>query len=330
MRIIILVALLIPLSYCSKSFLCDACINTIEFLKTGLLSNTTRNLVGRIYVLFCSIKRTKDYCEKTLKNKVNPLYRAGVNIVDSDEICTKTSLCTHISYVPDKFKDFIGSILHDNPPLISNKMSIQTANRLKILVVTDVHIDYAYIEGKSAICEESICCRNTSRNESNDKNKAGKFGFVGKCDIPLITAQSFTDYAIKEVKPDIVLFLGDILPHNGWEQAAEVHYKGLREFTGLLEKFKVPVYPVLGNHEGHPSGNFDLKENGEHQWAVDEVLDIWKNLFTKEIKESFKKNGCYSTLIKGTNLRIIALTPFAQVADNLYIRNNPADPANVV
>eukprot|EP00826_Nyctotherus_ovalis_P024870 TRINITY_DN1919_c0_g2_i2.p2 TRINITY_DN1919_c0_g2~~TRINITY_DN1919_c0_g2_i2.p2 ORF type:complete len:366 (-),score=42.16 TRINITY_DN1919_c0_g2_i2:288-1301(-) len=329
--ILTLLSLSIYVAASSESILCNTCIDTVQWFKSLLLSKNTQALVKAAWMLICSWDHVEKYYEDTAENIIKPLYHASFEVINSEEICTKISICTEFRYVEDSFKEFLNKSSLDSPPFIDyEKPASEVVNPIKILVVTDIHVDYGYQEGKATVCSENICCRKTSPKPKGNATKSGKFGFLGKCDIPFITAQSFTEYTLKNARPDVVLFLGDTPAHDMWEQTRTNFYRGLSEFVGLLRQFEVPVYPVLGNHEGYPLDNFEFKKNGAHQWAVDQTLEIWGDLLTGEMKTTFRQNGCYSTLMKGTNLRILALTSFAQLSDNVYLWADQNNPANVV
>ena len=157
------------------------------------------------------------------------------------------------------------------------------------------------------------------------------FGYIGRCDIPLATVQSFFDDFFNKTHPDFILYLGDNPAHNTWQQEKDTHLRGLKEVTAEIKKrFKGPVYPVLGNHEGIPCDQFDFENPNTHSWIFKDSLEVWKDWFTPESRESYLKNGCYSQLFKDTKLRILALNPFVALNDNRYSWGNQTDLMGVV
>ena len=161
-------------------------------------------------------------------------------------------------------------------------------------------------------------------------DRAGKFGFLGNCDLPKITVDSFFDYILHNVTSDFMLYLGDNPAHNMWEQEKKTHLDGLRYISKrLIDDYKRIVYPVLGNHEGLPCDNFDF-ETGETNWIVNESLSLWKEWLTPSSVATFKSAMVYSQLHPGTKLRIIGLNPFVHLTVNKYLWGNQTDPAGVV
>jgi len=133
------------------------------------------------------------------------------------------------------------------------------------------------------------------------------------------------------MKPDFVIFLGDTPDHDVMNQTAERHLRALQDFSKLLqEKYKGPVYPVLGNHEAFPADTFDVAPNGKHNWIIKESLKAWEPWLTQDMKKTFEEIGCYSTLHGDTNLRIIGLNPFVQLGSNILIWKNQTDPLGTV
>jgi len=179
-------------------------------------------------------------------------------------------------------------------------------------------------------CKKPICCRNES-GKAEPGAGAGKFGHLGSCDIPWVTVESFIDYAANQIKPDFIIYLGDSPAHDSWQQEKDDHLKEVEQISKVLqEKYKGPVYPLLGNHEGYPYDQFDTEDPETHRWLVEGTLKAWDPWFTQEMKKTFKQNGCYSALFNDTKLRIIGLTPFAQLNTNRYAWGNQTDNFGVV
>ena len=64
-----------------------------------------------------------------------------------------------------------------------------------------------------------------------------------------------TFYLTKIFKFDVIYMLGDLPPHNIWNQTKEDQLNALKVTTDLLHKYfpdKV-VYSTVGNHEAVPS-----------------------------------------------------------------------------
>ena len=55
---------------------------------------------------------------------------------------------------------------------------------MKILHITDIHVDPHYKPGANAECETEICCRQYDRAAALSGKGAGYYGDYRKCDIP--------------------------------------------------------------------------------------------------------------------------------------------------
>eukprot|EP00826_Nyctotherus_ovalis_P048952 TRINITY_DN582_c0_g2_i9.p1 TRINITY_DN582_c0_g2~~TRINITY_DN582_c0_g2_i9.p1 ORF type:complete len:508 (+),score=109.11 TRINITY_DN582_c0_g2_i9:192-1715(+) len=330
---VILVVILSLGSTClARSLICNACISGIETYKSYLRSGSVVEAEKRKYYERC-IKSgsSRLFCAGRRDNVVPYEYKAQISKYNSDEMCWSYGLCTDVKYVKDPHKSYAAKVLAHSPPYTTYEgLAPNRSKPIKFLVVTDIHMDFDYREGKKVTCGESICCRTTSGNGGPGDEHSGLYGHIGKCDLPVITTQSFIDHATKFTDLSFVLYLGDNPAHDMWEQKPEVHLKGLKKFTEMLKVLKVPVYSVLGNHEGYPCDQFDATGANQHQWVIEGALDAWRDWFTPQMKETFRRNGCYSVVVPGTTLKLIALTPFTMMSSNRYLWGNQTDPLGVL
>ena len=180
---------------------------------------------------------------------------------------------------------------------------------LRMLQVTDLHVDPQYKEGYSTSCLKPICCRNDSTSD-NAKPHSGKYGHLGKCDIPLILLESFVDDALKR-DIDFIIWTGDNAPHDTWQGEQYKVYEIAQNIKNIIDKKfnngekKTPVFYSIGNHEKYP--NDDFKDNESEMLA--KMTNIFQSYIEedKEAIDSFKTGGYYSIKLGGTNLRIISI-----------------------
>lgn len=62
---------------------------------------------------------------------------------------------------------------------------------VRILQLSDIHYDPAYLEGAEADCAEPMCC---IKRVPKTKRRAGFWGTVGKCDVPLRTVENLFEH----------------------------------------------------------------------------------------------------------------------------------------
>ena len=81
--------------------------------------------------------------------------------------------------------------------------------------------------------------------------KWGSFGQYG-CDTPADTFHSLVEYVKNEVKPDIVLWTGDFVPHEVWAEDYPAMASNYMRYLSkiLTDDFsESQVYAILGNHD---------------------------------------------------------------------------------
>lgn len=82
--------------------------------------------------------------------------------------------------------------LHRNPPVQRISFPIAEAPKLKVLHLTDTHLDPLYVEGSNAVCAEPMCCRSGDKHGKSFK-AAGKWGDY-RCDVPKCTFVHLLDH----------------------------------------------------------------------------------------------------------------------------------------
>ena len=146
------------------------------------------------------------------------------------------------------------------PPVALPGPTTPTSKKLlRVLQLSDTHIDLRYAEGGNAACGEPLCCRPPEGLEKifpiPKKNKAGYWGDYRDCDIPMRTFESTLSH-IKANHDDLdfVLWTGDIPPHDVWNQSRTSQIQLIKSASDLMTKYlsHVPILPALGNHEADP------------------------------------------------------------------------------
>ena len=288
----------------ANSDICNSCQNFIEILQTILLQKYGVEGVYEGATLLCSIFLRKDVCYGAISRYGPYLLDSLIKrYVDKYAICNAVNLCnTTIEYID--IEEYAQNILKDKPERNVPKIN-ETANILKVLQISDIHLDPNYKEGAIANCDIPLCCRDMPEN-NNLKNYvlAGKYGHIGKCDSNVELVDAFSQEASK-LKPDFILFTGDNIAHNVWEDTQEEVVEATKIQIDIMKKYfkDIPIYPALGNHEKAPVDEF----YGPESVLLNGLADIFKEYLPKEAEETFRKYGFYTLLHKNTNLRIISL-----------------------
>lgn len=65
----------------------------------------------------------------------------------------------------------------------------ENAPKLRVLHISDTHVDPLYVEGSNAMCGEPLCCRESDGHTNQSFAAAGKWGHY-RCDLPKRTLES--------------------------------------------------------------------------------------------------------------------------------------------
>jgi sphingomyelin phosphodiesterase len=84
--------------------------------------------------------------------------------------------------------------------------------------ISDLHPDFFYTPGAEALCSEPVCCRtNSTQKNSSQSMKAGYWGSLADCDLPVQTFDLFLN-EIKKYNLDFIIWTGDNTAHDIWQQ----------------------------------------------------------------------------------------------------------------
>jgi sphingomyelin phosphodiesterase len=86
--------------------------------------------------------------------------------------------------------------------------------------LADLHIDLEYKVGANSNCNTVICCRESSGNVTSPEYAAAQWGEYS-CDLPYQTLDLMGQHIVREIKPDIIFYTGDIVPHDQWDLTIE-------------------------------------------------------------------------------------------------------------
>ncbi|CAD5229144.1 unnamed protein product [Bursaphelenchus okinawaensis] len=213
----------------------------------------------------------------------------------------------------------------EHPPENSNGPT------LKVLHITDIHVDLDYAVGTESDCGEPQCCRWPKQRVDKIKKPAGYWGSVGNCDIPLWTVEDMLRSASTQHGPiDYIVVTGDLESHADWDYSKEEHLDTVKSLFSLFNKYfpYTPLYFALGNHEGYPVDNVaphSAPEKFQMTWLYEAMLDQFGRWLSQAEKETFLYNACFSTLV-APNLRVISLNTILGDKMNFFLYLNQTDP----
>lgn len=197
---------------------------------------------------------SEELCRGVIRINVEPL----LYIIDSRPTLTATQICGMVLQgecgTLDNTFSFTVNV-NQGPPITAPKTisNPRSANDLKIIHITDIHFDENYLVGGIAECDNPICCRRNDGPASRPEDAAGRWGDYRWCNNPWETVENMFR-RIRDAHPDVdvIYHTGDIIDHGVWETSRPGNIRIMdRIFNGMRNVFgNIPVYSVLGNHEG--------------------------------------------------------------------------------
>ncbi|OCH90081.1 hypothetical protein OBBRIDRAFT_812864 [Obba rivulosa] len=272
---------------------CASCQAILEVLKFVSLAapQETPNLV----VLLCEKLDLSSNCEDefgplTLGSTLTQvLANADVGGYDGQAICGNfLSLCPMPTTSP---LNLTGWFAKPKPnPLPSPKKP--SGKLLKVLHLSDMHIDPRFATGAEANCSSGLCCRENAFNKESPQEPifpAPRYGAF-LCDtpyslmlaavqaIPVLTGTEKTGF-------DFGIYTGDLVSHDAENElsrdyvmyAETVLYDLLKRILGTG-----PFYVALGNHDTHNEAQDAPHSIGgalaeQFSWNYDHVTSLWQH-----------------------------------------------------
>jgi len=198
----------------------------------------------------------------------------------------------------------------DLPPSLPNPPNFPRTSEetLKVLQISDIHLDLKYSEGSEVDCDDPLCCR---QKVSSPKRSAGFWGTRANCDIPFHTF----DHLLKHLSNqtfDYIMWTGDLPAHDSWEQSRSKHVNLIKNLTDVLTHYfpKTRVYPSLGNHESYPVNSFPPHYINDSEnnisWLYNKLAEAWRPWLDEAALQTVRLYGYY-TLLHQPGFRIISL-----------------------
>lgn len=287
----------------------------------------------------------RDVCIGAIKEMGEVVVPQLIHSVFSPKyFCSRISgFCSKPEYKTLKSQDFVDRLLSEKPEFIANndysdklhaKMAADTEPRktVKVLHMSDLHLDFEYVVGTNANCGKPVCCREEDGPPAKPEDAAPVFGHPN-CDAPDITAESafkFLSTFSKEEIPELLLWTGDNTPHDVWEQSVQENAIYTIKITEYLERHlpDLPVMAALGNHEFFPVNVMSIDETDP---VLTSLANVWAPYLDEEALSTFGKTGYFSTKVPidnpvWANVRIISLNSAQCNNMNWYLWSQLNDP----
>jgi sphingomyelin phosphodiesterase len=209
---------------------------------------------------------------------------------------------------------------------------------LKVVHISDIHIDLNYTAGASYNCTKNICCRPYTADDEPGVTDypAGPYG-NSNCDSPVTLEESLYK-AIGDLVPDraFTIFTGDVVEGAVWLVTDEEVTHDLSDAYGRMQGIG-QTYAVIGNHDSSPVNSFpptSVDTDISTQWAYDTLssgISGWVG--SAAAAQVSSNSGSYSVLAQGhPGLRIISVNTNFWYRQNfwLYEKNIEHDPSSML
>ncbi|KAI9444617.1 Metallo-dependent phosphatase-like protein [Lactarius indigo] len=222
---------------------CALCTATLQVAKLLALSAPDQGPAFTVFL--CQQYKLSTRCNTTFgATTLGPVLtqvfaNADVSGYDGRMIC-QNFLASSCTLPPTPALNITGWFAKPKPsPLPPPKKP--SGERLKVLHLSDFHIDPRYATGSEANCTSGLCCRANNPN-ADSLNKtllpAPRYGWFG-WRLPVLTGTEKTGFAW-------TLYTGDLVSHDLENQLKTVVYDLFKRMLG-----SGPVYAALGNHDSY-------------------------------------------------------------------------------
>jgi sphingomyelin phosphodiesterase len=201
------------------------------------------------------------------------------------------------------------------------------SDTIRILHITDLHVDPQYLNGSDSNCLTYLCCHGIY-----GPGDAGQYG-TNNCDMSPRVLQSFfryinltfaytgnpfvTNATALNGHLDYVLWGGDNPAQDMWN-ASVGRNLGATQFiaTALRNNLPgLPVFPAPGTHDFLPDNLFNPATD---LWMLDALADAYLPWLDSTMLSTFRQLGAYTALLRPGLRVLVANTQFAS-ARNFYL-----------
>ena len=216
------------------------------------------------------------------------------------------------------------------PPVVPPIPPQAGSPTIRVLHLTDVHIDLKYKEGSNVNCDEPLCCRADDGPVKGEP--AGKWGAYGNCDVPSVTFDNLLKHLSTKEKIDYIIWTGDIPAHEVWNETKETQLNFVDYFTTTMLKYfpQTPVFCTVGNHESVPVNSFPQPSvHGKEAitWLYNGLANSWQHWLPNTTLPDIRLGAYYTVLLK-TGFRLVSLNMNYCNNENWWLLLDMTDPAH--
>ncbi|KAK6192488.1 hypothetical protein SNE40_003944 [Patella caerulea] len=314
---------------------CDVCKIIVGQLATAVEQQAPSKTLIELSNFFCTHFKIEDarVCKAIINQYKDTIFGVlQMTVLSPDDVCAQVinETCGSPFNPNTTWNITLSSV--PKPPVMPPAIPKPGLPTIRILQLTDMHLDLEYKYNSSADCHEPLCCRvNDGPPEAGHKG-AGYWGDYRHCDLAPRTFYSMMEYleSIKN-KFDMIYFTGDIPAHNIWNQTRVDQLARIRVFQSALERYlpDKPVYFAAGNHESSPCNIYAppfVTGNLSQDWLYGAFAEVWTKWMPMDTIDTILRGGFYS-VSPLPGLRIISINSNLGTTDNWWLLVNNTDPA---
>ncbi|KZT02507.1 sphingomyelin phosphodiesterase [Laetiporus sulphureus 93-53] len=325
---------------------CTQCQASLEVAKFLALAAPEEG--PNLAVRLCEYFDYADDCEKdygiyTLGSPITQVVAyADVGGYDGQMICYNfLGLCPSAGTSPLNLTGWFAKPKPDPLPPATQP----TGERLKILHMSDLHIDPRYTIGAEANCTAYLCCRPSSYNEYSPNvttQPAPRYGAY-YCDAPynLILAALQAVPVLTGTQENgfnFTIYTGDLVSHDDEHELSKEYTVYTETVLYDLLKRQInsgPVYAVLGNHDTYNEAqnspyNIGEELEGQFNWDYDHLAALWEleGWISETTTQQARTHYSAYSVQRSDGLRIITLNTDMCERANYYNYINLASSDN--
>lgn len=149
----------IPLNVYENVLGCGLCHGLFDFLASVVTNDSFISAIKIPAVLICKMTKYKNLCQQMMDTFV-PEIKALAYLFNSTTQCPSLGFCSSPKIITDSDAEFVKRVLKDKP-IKPEPRPYNTTKPIKLLVFTDAHLDFGYIEVLQIYC---YLCREKVRN----------------------------------------------------------------------------------------------------------------------------------------------------------------------
>lgn len=330
---------------------CKACRTTMGGLDGFLSHPITYKSMEVVITFYCTkyMKIQEEVCAGAITAMGDVLIPQLTKfMMTPDYSCSRLfGFCNSPKWYTLSSEDYIRRMIADKPEAIRNNDYIDNIYQqikndpnpretLRVLHMSDIHMSTEYQEGNNKNCGEPLCCMRDNGPAPTPADAAHKFGEYN-CDAPPVMIETFFEFVKNlEDQPDFVLWTGDNIAHDIWNQTNEKNAKATGQIVDFMKEHwpELPIFLSTGNHEFFPVNveNFDPTKQPVLSLIAEHLTDY----LDQDAIETFKKYGYCSVPLKTRtggvmdNVRVITLNTQAFNDMNWGLLTTLTDPGDQI